>query len=379
MRTVTLPYGAHPRVARVPDDAVVIELPIVRPAGELHALLEDALDVPIGAPPLRAGGRAVVVVSDATRHEPRSAMVAAVLARLGTARLTIAVANGTHRPGEPRHLGLADAWLQRAEVINHDARAWHDLVQVGTSRRGTPMWVNRCLVEADQIIATGRIKPHYFAGFSAGAKALFPGLGENDAIRVNHRLKQHRDARAGVVDGNPCREDLEEIVDMLPVQPFLLNVVTDATGHVRAAVAGDMRAAFRAGCRACATLFRVDMPEADVIVVSDELPLVASLYQASKLVAAVASRLRPGGHIVLVAQCPDGVGPVDVVNEGIYRIGLAPRLPRDHTVHLVSDLDPAVVRGSYCRPARSVEAVIEQVSPRRVVVAPRAGDLLVAR
>src|SRR5690606_15589808 len=149
----------------------------------------------------------------------------------------------------------------------------------------------------DLVVATGRIKPHYFAGYGAGAKALFPGLGGNAEVRLNHRLKLEAGARAGVVDGNPCREALEEIVDALPARCYLLNVVTDAGGGAQAAVAGDVRAAFRQGAALCEPLFAATAAPAACVVVSDHLPLTASLYQASKLIAAVASHVRPGGRI----------------------------------------------------------------------------------
>src|SRR4029079_1631326 len=101
------------------------------------------------------------------------------------------------------------------------------------------------------------IIPHYFAGYGAGIKAVFPGLGGHREIRINHRLKAEPTARAGVVDGNPCREDLEEVAALLPRRPYLLHAALDDDGAARAAVAGDVIAAFRAGARACEPLYRV--------------------------------------------------------------------------------------------------------------------------
>ena len=40
---------------------------------------------------------------------------------------------------------------------------------------GTPATVNRRVVEADLRIVTGFIEPHFFAGFSGGPRASFPG------------------------------------------------------------------------------------------------------------------------------------------------------------------------------------------------------------
>jgi len=378
MRTLELPYGSQPMAIDLPDDAVVVTLPRGAGPRNVAPLLERALDQPIGADPLQSGGRALVIVSDATRAEPRAEMLAAVRRRLGDAAVTIASANGTHAPRGVASLGLPPSLLAGARVVDHDSRDDASLVTVGTTRRGTPLRVHRCLLESDTIVATGRIKPHYFAGYGAGAKALFPGLGANREIRINHELKAEPGARPGVVDGNPCREDLEEIAEALPVRPFLLNVVTDADGDAAGAVAGDVRLAFRAGAAMCAPLFEVAVPDADCIVVSDKSPLVDSLYQASKLVAAVAPRLRPGGHVVVVAECREGTGPVDVVNQGIYDIGLRPRLPPEHTIHLVSSLAPSVVARTYCDYAPSVAAVLERLAGARIVVLPRGGDAILS-
>jgi nickel-dependent lactate racemase len=383
-RSIELPYGDRPLAVDLADDATVLEsaaAPAARPIAELCA---EALAAPIAAPPLaslvRPRDRVTLIVSDGSRDEPRGAMARALFEHLGAAadglRITVAIANGTHRPGDPARLGLADLFARAAAVVNHDGEEAAALVDLGTTRRGTPLRVHRCAVEADLVIATGRIRPHYFAGFGAGAKAIFPGLGESRAVRVNHLLKAEAGARAGVVAGNPCRDDLEEVLDHLPTRAFLLNVVLDDDGGGQAAVAGDIREAFRAGARACAALHQVPWPgRRRVVVVSDRLPVTASLYQASKLVAAAAPVLADGGILVVAAQCGDGIGPVDTVNRAIFELGLRPRLPTDHIIYLISDLGREAVAPSYCRFAPSLKDLLTEVAEPPLVL-PRASSLL---
>ena len=377
MRT-ELPYGRQPLPVSLPANAVWVEPPEAPDAPALAPMLRAALDAPIGAPRLEAlarpGARVVLIVSDVTRDEPRDAMAQAVLERLpDDAVVTLAIANGTHGPCGLERLGLSDAVRSRATaVVDHDARDARGLMLLGTTARGTPLRVHRCLADADLVVATGRIKPHYFAGYGAGAKALFPGLGANDDVRRNHELKRARHSRAGEVERNPCRLDLEEIADVLPGSGFLLNVVTDAAGGVQSAVAGELRLAFRRGVALSAPWFEAVAPAADCIVVSDRGPVTGSLYQASKLVAAVARHLRPGGRIVLAAECWDGVGPVDTVNRGIYELGLRPRLPPGHQIDLVSSLDRATVAATYCSWSPTVEAAVFGAP----LVVPHAGVML---
>lgn len=347
----------------------------------MEALLETALDAPLESPRLeslaRAGGRVVVIVSDATRDDPRRAMLSAVRARLPTGvRLTVAIANGTHAPGPVDALGLDPRDLEGATVLNPDARDATAYVDVGRTARGTPVRVHRDLAAADLIVATGRIKPHYFAGFGAGCKAIFPGLGEDRAVRINHALKQEAGARAGNLHGNPCRDDLAEAAAMVGGARFLLNAVCDADGHGRAAVAGDVEAAFAAGAALCRPWFTVRAPRSRLVVVSDALPYTASLYQACKLAAAAAPLLLPGGTLVVVAECPDGIGPVETVNRAIYDIGIRPRLPAEHRIVLVSSLGPDDVSQTFCTWAPSVESVLEACEAKPVII-PHAGAAIV--
>ncbi len=226
------------------------------------------------------------------------------------------------------------------------------------------------------MIATGCIRPHYFAGFGAGVKAIFPGLGEAGAIRANHTLKTQPGARAGVVDGNPCREDLEEAVAMVPTPAFLLNGVCGPDGLIHAAVAGELRAAFRAGADLARAWFTVRAPRAPIVVASDALPVTASLYQAAKIAAACADLVEPGGTLVIAAECPDGTGPLPVVNESVFRIGVLPRLAPGVSIRLVSALSPSKVACTLVDHAASIESVLAERSGR-VVVIPRASQLII--
>lgn len=343
----------------------MLETAALPPPRALDELLDAALAAPIGAalPRFSPSDRITVIVSDPTRKEPRAEMLAALRRHLPGGRWTIAVATGTHGPCDVAALGVD------GPVINHDGAS--DIVELGITRRGTPVRVHRCLVETDHVVATGCIRPHYFAGFGAGAKALFPGLGERVAIRINHRLKMDDGARAGIVDGNPCRDDLEEAARMVPAPAFLLNCVAGPDDQIHAAVAGDLAAAFRAGAALAKPWFTVRAPRAPLVVASDALPVTATLYQAAKIAAAAAPLLADGGRLVLVAECAEGTGPLDVVNEAIFRIGVLPRLPPGASIGLISALPPEVVE-------RTLLSAVTELPPLTsdALVIPRASQLL---
>jgi lactate racemase len=374
-----LPYGRVPYPLDPGPGATVLAPARLPPPPPLPTVIDAALRAPLGSPPLaqrvRTGDRVTIIVSDGTRAEPRRLFLEALARHLPATRWTLAIATGTHGPAGLGALDLPLNLLRNAALINHDGHRDRDLVHLGVTLRGTPVRVHRCVVDADLVIATGCILPHYFAGFGAGAKAIFPGLGQAAAIRTNHSLKRDPRARAGALDDNPCRLDLEDAVRLLPTPRFLINGVVGPDAQIHAVVAGDPFAAFRAGARLAAAWFRVAAPRAPVVVASDALPVTATLYQAAKIAAAVAPLVLAHGHLVLVAECADGIGPLDIVNEAIFRIGVLPRLAPGVTLHLVSALPPADVARTLLRHAPSVGALIAAHPGPRLVI-PRASKLL---
>ncbi len=376
-QVIQLPYGRVPYPLVLTGRTVsVVEAPPCPPAPALAPLLDAALASPIGTVPLadlaRSASRITLIVSDATRDEPRAAFLAALRPYLpATASLTIAIATGTHGPAPVDALGLPAS----ATLINHDGHRTEDVVELGVTARGTPVRVHRCVVETDLVLATGCIRPHYFAGFGAGSKAIFPGLAEAAAIRTNHALKSLPGARAGVVSGNPCREDLAEAFSFLGTPSFLLNGVCGPDGAIHAAVAGSVDAAFRAGSDLARPWFTIQAARSPVVIASDVLPVTASLYQAAKIAAAAAPLVADNGVLVLVAECPDGIGPKIVVNEAIFRIGILPRLPTGARIALVSRLPANEVGCTLVDYAASVDVAIRDI-PGPVLVLPRASQLI---
>jgi len=366
---IELPYGRTPlRVDLGAREIEVVRAAELPPPAPLDHLLDDALaEAPISVKP---GARVTVIVSDPTRAEPRAELLAAIARRLPGVTWTVAVATGTHGPCDVTKLGIPAT----ERLVNHDGHSPKDLVELGTTAYGTPVRVHRCVVEADLVVLTGCIRPHYFAGFGAGAKAIFPGLGEATAIRFNHRLKTAEGARAGIVDGNPCRADLEEAVRMVQTPKLLVNGVTAPDGQIHAVVAGDVERAFRAGCDLARPWFTVRAHRAPVVIASDALPVTASLYQAAKIAAAAAPLVEEGGTLVVAAECPDGVGPLETVNEAVLRIGILPRLPPRARLVLVSGMSKAVVGQTLVGYAVNVLGEIGQTN--RVVVIPKASQLL---
>ncbi len=139
---------------------------------------------------------------------------------------------------------------------------------------------------------------------------------------------------------------------------FIVNVVKNYRGQVVEAVAGDLEAAHMAGVAICEKSWVRKFNKAyDVVFVSPgRYPKDIDLHQAQKGMAVAEQITRPGGTIVLIAECPNGVGKfgkvlkeaksVEQVISDFYAQGFTPdqnskaymfaRCCKDHKVFVVS-------------------------------------------
>jgi len=316
---VQLPFGRTHLEAQIPTASLigVIEPREVEKTADEHVLVRQALEHPIGSRRLlelvQPGQKVAIMASDLTRPCPSAKLLPSVLKELTDAGVHeedvfVVAALGLHRemtPSELEHMAGPDVY-RRIRVINHNPQ---DVVLLGTTQRGTPVEVFRPVVEADFRVCLGNVEFHYFVGYSGGAKAIIPGCASKKTVTANHAFMVHPDAVSGTYVGNPVRADLEEAAAMVGVD-FILNVVVDAQHHILAAVAGDGIAAHRVGCDWIAQRGKVAIPEqGDVVVASPGgYPKDVNLYQAQKALDSAALAVRHGGIIILVAECPEGLG-----------------------------------------------------------------------
>ena len=353
---------------------------------EEQAETRRALAEPIGAPPLRElaakASSAVIVVSDLTRPCPSYKFLPALLdalAPLPPQNVAILFALGGHR----RHTREEQARLVGPEVLASGVRLLDleaaECVPVGTTSRGTRLEVFRPYLEAELRICTGNIEYHYFAGFSGGAKALVPGLCSQAAIRDNHAMMLAPAARAGILEGNPVRADIDEAGGLIGVD-YLFNVVLDEGKRIIRAVAGHYLAAHREGVAFYDRRCDLRVAEAaDVLIASPGgAPKDINLYQAQKTLDNVAGAVRKGGAVILAARCQEGFGQ-RAFEEWMRTMGspqvLVERIQREFVlgghkaaaiaglltkvdVLLVSEFPDEVVRSMCMQPFATVEAAV---------------------
>ncbi|HDS45034.1 MAG TPA: nickel-dependent lactate racemase [Methanomicrobia archaeon] len=320
MAHIQLPYGHRTLELELEADVLDIEAQDALRKSKLLPLecLRAALRKPRGTPPLReivasqVSPSIVIVVDDHTRAAPTELMLAALLEELGAAaldRITVLVACGTHQPPSDADLRrILGNYYGLLRVCIHDCDA-HNLTPVGITSRGTPVKLNSVYTNADIKILTGDITLHYYAGFGGGRKSILPGIAARESIQANHALLVHEQARSANLDGNPVHLDMLEAALLAPPD-FILNVIASAPDQIDQACAGSMELAFLQGvCSAREFFCRTSDALFDLLIVSaGGAPKDKNLYQAAKAIENCYRAVAPGGTLLLLAECPDGIG-----------------------------------------------------------------------
>lgn len=317
MRTYLLPYGKQTVELQLPDRAdweVCLLAPReAAPTADALAAVEAALD---SQPLAKIGETAVVAINDKTRPVPHDALLPPLLRRLEALgyppeRVTLLIATGTHAPMKLQEFAsvVPPAILARYPVHSHDCDDAAQLVELGSTVRGTPVAVNQHWHAADLRAVVGNIEPHQFMGFSGGVKSAAVGLTGRATINANHAMMTAPGAEINRYEDNPCRQDVEEIGQMIGVH-YALNAVLNDHKQIVHALAGAPRDVMARGIPLLRAIYevKVDEPFDLVIVTPGGRPKDINLYQAQKALAHATMTARPGATVILLAECPEGTG-----------------------------------------------------------------------
>ncbi|MES9996882.1 nickel-dependent lactate racemase [Desulfovibrio aminophilus] len=319
---IELPYGHGIRRLVLPDGS---DLRLLRPTpppdlpdplGTLARAVDAALDTPEhrGRP---APESVAIAVPDETRPLPVKDLLPVLLDRLFAFWPRLAPSNVTVVVGGGLHPALSRAELDRTvpptaargcRVVGHDAH--HSLMtDHGRTSRGTPVRINAAMGKAAFRVVLGQVDPHQFVGFTGGSKGITVGCASAEMIQANHGGLFEPTARAGVLAENPVRQDLNEAGRLIGIQ-LAVNVVLSPAKRIVWLGAGDPEAVLAEGAKVCAGVYGVALDEPfDIVLAScGGHPKDICLYQAQKGLNMACQAARPGGRVLLLAECPGGVG-----------------------------------------------------------------------
>ena len=285
-------------------------------ARDPDALIRSALNTPIDSPTLRELGigksNAMILIDDITRETPADIILPPILDDLRTAGLRdrdvrVMIALGTHRPMTESEIQrkVGNEVLGRVEVTQHDYRT-AKLRDLGTTPNGTLIEVNELLFEADLLIGTGAVVPHHIAGFSGGAKIIQPGVSGAATTAATHMFSARSSTPLlGHVD-TPVRAEMELIAELCGMT-HILNVTLNSDGRLVTARFGATQPTFRKLVTDAKKIYGVRTPSQLDIVIAGSHPCDIEFWQAHKSLYPAMLMVRPGGTIIVVTPCPEGV------------------------------------------------------------------------
>ena len=317
---VKIAYGREGLWVDLPADNVTVVEPRYLPGlPDERKALREALRNPISTPPISElvspDDTVAIVFSDLTRPQPRRRMLSILLDEISAVppkQVALINALGSHRPNTGAELAemLGPETVAKYRIVQHNAFDGESNQYLGRTAAGHDMWVDSAYTQADVKILTGFIEPHLFAGFSGGPKAVLTGIAAQASILANHSASMiaHPRATWGVTEGNPIWEEMREVA--LWTEPaFLYNVTLNRDKQITGVFAGDLEQAHKAGTDFVAetAMVPVDAPFDIVITSNSGYPLDLNLYQSIKGVSAAAQVVKPGGAIIIAAECWSGV------------------------------------------------------------------------
>ncbi|MBF7096739.1 nickel-dependent lactate racemase family protein [Alkalibacter mobilis] len=372
--------------------------------------VKRALEKPINSPRLKdvvkPREKVVIITSDITRPMPSSVVLPLVIEELNQAGvidedITVVFGLGSHRmhtESEKIYLVGEDIY-KRVKCVDSDVE---DCINLGKTSRGTPINVFRPVVECDRRICLGNIEYHYFAGYSGGAKSILPGVCDKETIQANHSMMVKEESKAGELEHNPLRNDIDEISKVIDLD-FMVNVVLDEKKEIIKAVAGDIIEAHRAGCKFLDQLYKIELEKhADIVIVSPGgYPKDINLYQAQKALDNAKHAVREGGVIILLASCKEGFGseifeewlktakePEELISKikenfklGGHKAAAIAMVLQKCKVFLVSELEDEVVRKIFLEPYDSLQSALDGAkellgADSNIIVMPYGGSTL---
>ncbi|MFA5795411.1 MAG: nickel-dependent lactate racemase [Candidatus Brocadiia bacterium] len=330
MKPMIMPFGKSSIKLNLParPGCTVLRARPIPPVKNIISAVSRVLDNSSGTKPFnkifRPDDKIAIVVPDKTRRCGTDLILNIFIRRLAgigvpLKNITVILARGlhsAHKQAEIKRIVGRNRY-GKIRIVDHDCRNKDELVYIGRTSFGTRLEINRWAAEADKVITLGVVQYHYFAGFSGGRKMILPGIAGYDAINQNHSLVLNRlpgkgknpMAALGQMSGNPVNEDMIEAARMFKVS-FAVNLVVNHHEDIIKVFGGDIIKSHRSGCDFVNSFGRVILKKpADLVVASaGGYPTDINYIQAHKTIEHCSKALKTGGSMLVLAECPEGVG-----------------------------------------------------------------------
>jgi nickel-dependent lactate racemase len=243
---VVIPFGAETKTIQIDlpsEDFIVAKSKNPSTSGTWAEVVGEAIRSPIGAEAIHEQNlnekKVAIITDDWGRPTPANEVVPLIINQLRLtgvrdSDITFVTASGMHDPmsAEDLERKLGKEIVGKYRCISHDGGDWDNLAFMGISPQGTPIWVNKCVAEADYKVALGRIYLHEAYGYEGGYKMILPGVAGFDTIVRDHSFNFSADSIEGIHD-NPSRREADSVGKMVGID-FLINVLVNGSQPIKA-------------------------------------------------------------------------------------------------------------------------------------------------
>ncbi|MCD6318042.1 nickel-dependent lactate racemase, partial [Candidatus Aerophobetes bacterium] len=286
----------------------------------------DSIRNPIASPPLLKlvdlAQKVVIIADDNTRLTPVRVIIPVLLDELNRGgirddQIKVIIGGGSHRLMTKEEIKekFGQEILSRVQVIPHEYANKDKLLDFGTTKRGTRVWINKEVIEADLRIGVGSIVPHLPAGWAGGAKIVLPGVAGKESVDQLHLLGvSDPQIKLGMVETS-FRKEIEEFAEKIGLH-FIVNSIYDKDGDLVNIVAGHFKEAHRKGVEFARDVYELECKEFADITISSTYPVDYDFFQADKGIFSAVLATKQGGEVILVSPCYEGVSPSHEVQFG---------------------------------------------------------------
>lgn len=283
--------------------------------------LKLSLKNPIGARPLskivRKGYKVLIVGDDIARITPTRLMIPLLLDELNSLGIPdedieVLIGNGTHRMMKDEEIRekYGEGTVNRVKITNHDYRDQNGLVNLGETKSGIPIVVNRKVIDADFVIGVGNISPHFYAGWGGGGKIIQPGISGEKTTVMTHLIAGKTKPIFQIVGNVNCvvRKEIDETAKKAGLR-FIVNTVLNKDDKIAYLATGDPIKAFREGVKCAKKIFCSSiLGFADVTLISS-FPYDIDYWQADKALTFASMATKQGGTVIFITPCDEGISP----------------------------------------------------------------------
>lgn len=273
---------------------------------------------------LSSGERLLVIIPDRTRSAPIPAIFPTLnqIADQAGCHLDYLIALGTHPPLDEREIGLlvGKQWEEiqqlypNMKIMNHNWADPEQLVHLGVipaaeveefsgglMQQEIPVTINRLALDYDRLLICGPVFPHEVAGFSGGAKYLFPGIAGEKIIHLTHWLGALSTSMQTIgVKDTPVRRIIEAAAHMVPVP--VTHVAFCMDGHDTLAVfIGDLEDTWQKAVEMSSEINICRVQRQFSSVLSQPAALYDEIWTAAKAMYKLESVVREGGDLIIYA------------------------------------------------------------------------------